>query len=121
MKLTQILNEIQINTPGRRVLWGMNDNNQFTELVKVQGFPTTQAALDEINRLLDLNDEEDQYYMDDQYSIPMKGPMYAYLPDDGDTVFTEDLSIFGDDHGNGYQTEEDWRVTKWTTNPPRFY
>ena len=93
----------------------MNDNNRFTELVKVQYFPTTQAALDEINRLLGLDREEDQYYMDNfQYNIPMEGPMYCYLSGDGDTVFTEDLSIFGD----GYQTEEDWGVTNWTTKPP---
>jgi hypothetical protein len=108
------LYEIKVNQPGRRVLWGVDDNNRFTELVKVQGFPTTQAALDEINRLLDLDDEVDQYYMDDQYNMPMKGLMYCHLSGDGDTSFTEDLYTFG----LNYQTEEDWGVTKWTEQVP---
>lgn len=108
------LYEIKVNQPGRRVLWGVDDNNRFTELVKVQGFPTTQAALDEINKLLGLDDEVDQYYMDDQYNMPMKGLMYCHLSGDGDTSFTEDLYTFGDD----FQTEEDWGVTKWTEQIP---
>ena len=114
MKLVQILNEISINLPGRRVLWGMDDNNRFTELIKVQGFSTTQDALDEINRLFGLDDEVDKYYMDDQYNMPIKGPMYCYLTGDGGVIFLEDLSLFDPP----YRTEEGWGVTNWTTKPP---
>lgn len=91
----------------------MTDDNQFTELVKVQGFPTTQEALDEINRLLNL-DEEDEFYTHNRYLTPMTGPMYAYLSGDGYTVFLKDLSSFDPD----FQTEEGWMVTDWSTKPP---
>jgi hypothetical protein len=113
MKLTDILNEIKIVPGSRQILWGMNDNNRFTELVKIQGFKTTQEALDKINQLLGLKEEEDKYYMRDYY-ITVINPAYAYLASDGDTTFVKDLSEFGRD----YETEEGWKVDEWSKQPP---
>jgi hypothetical protein len=113
MKLTDILNEIKIVPGSRQILWGMNDNNRFTELVKIQGFKTTQEALDKINQLLGLKEEEDKYYMRDHY-ITVINPVYAYLAGDGNTTFVKDLSEFS---GN-YNTEEGWRVANWSKQPP---
>jgi hypothetical protein len=113
MKLTDILNEIKVTPGGRQILWGRDEYGRFTELVKIQGFKTAQEALDKINQLLGLKEEEDKYYMRDYY-ITVINPAYAYLASDGDTTFVKDLSEFGRD----YETEEGWKVDEWSKQPP---
>lgn len=113
MKLTKLLKEIKITTPGKTILWGYTSNGRFTELVKLRGFRTSQEALDKINELLGYRyNDEDGYYTSDS----IDNPSYAYLADDGQVSFVKSLSEFS---GN-WETEEDWRVNKWSKNPPRF-
>jgi hypothetical protein len=108
MKLTDLLKEIVIKPPGRSILWGMTDDNRFTELVKLNGFKTSQEALDEINTAFP---NEDPYELEsDAYN-----PSYAYLAGDGRVTFVKDLSEFG----RGYETEEGWGVDEWSKNPPQ--
>ena len=110
MKLTDLLKEIVIKSPGRSILWGRNGDGHFTELVKLRGFSTAQEALDEINKLLGYNDE-DGFGLDQG----VDNPSYAYLSGDGQVTFVKDLSEFG----RGYETEEGWGVNEWSKNPPR--
>lgn len=114
MKLVELLKEIKINTPGRQILWGKDEQGRFTELIKIQGFKTTQEALDKINQLLGSKGEDDEYYMSYHHYITLINPRYAYLADDGQITFVKDLSEFGD----SYTTEEDWRVVEWSKELP---
>ena len=109
MKLTEILKEIKVNPPGRTILWGMDSQGRFTELVKLEGFSTAQKALDEINKLF--NYKSDNYYLLDSN---INNPSYAYLANDGQVAFVKDLSEFEED----YRTEADWGVNKWSKNFP---
>ena len=108
IKLSNLIKEIKVNKPGKSILWGKDNNGRFTELVKLQGFSTSQEALDKINQLLNLEDEP---YEEIEY---VSYPLYAYLSGDGQVTFVKDLSEFGVD----YQTEEGWGVDKWSENPP---
>jgi hypothetical protein len=109
IKLSNLLNEIEVGMGGRSILWGKDKDGRFTWLVKLQGFSTSQEALDEINELLNLKDGP--YYID---SFTPDNPSYAYLAGDGEVSFVEDLSEFSGD----YQTEEGWGVTEWSKDPP---
>jgi hypothetical protein len=106
MKLIQILKEIKIKIPGKSILWGIDGNGKFAELVKLRGFNTAQEALDAINKIL-----KDDYYLNEFTQI--KDPSYAYLASDGEATFVKDLSYFG----IGYTTEEGWGVVDWSLNP----
>jgi hypothetical protein len=103
-----LLSEIKINKPGTSILWGRDNDGRFTELVKLQGFSTSQEALDRINKLLNLEDEP---YEEMEY---VSYPSYAYLSGDGQVTFVKDLSEFG----VGYETEEGWGVKEWSVKPP---
>ena len=112
IKLSNLIKEIKVNKPGTHILWGRDNDGRFTELVKLQGFSTSQEALDRINKLLNLEDEPYGAYYDDQKYVSY--PSYAYLSDDGQVTFVKDLSEFGVD----YQTEEGWGVNEWSVKPP---
>jgi len=112
IKLSNLIKEIKVNKPGTSILWGRNNNGRFTELVKLQGFSTSQEALDRINKLLNLEDKPYSAYYDDQEYVSY--PLYAYLSGDGQVTFVKDLSEFG----VGYQTEESWNVNEWSVKPP---
>jgi hypothetical protein len=107
IKLSNLLKEIEEGMGGKSVLWGYNDYDEFMELIKLQGFSTSQEALDEINEL---------YPWEDPYELgtSVDYPSYAYLSGDGQVTFVKDLSEFSDN----YQTEEGWGVTKWSKDPP---
>ena len=109
IKLTNLLKEIEVGMGGKSVLWGIDNNGHFTELTKLKGFRTSQEALDEINKLLNL--EDNSYYID---QFTPDNPSYAYLAGDGEVSFVEDLSEFNDN----YNTEEGWGVTQWSKDPP---
>jgi len=110
VKLIDLLKEIKINPPGRSILWGYNDYDEFMELVKLKGFKTLQEALDAINKAFP---DEDPYEIE-SYQININNPSYAYLDGGGGITFVKDLSEWG----RGYGTEEGWGVTKWSTEPP---
>jgi hypothetical protein len=107
IKLSNLLKEIEVGIGGRSILWGYNDYDEFMELVKIDGFATSQEALDEINKL---------YPWEDPYELgtSVDYPLYAYLAGDGQVTFVNDLSEFSD----SYHTEEGWGVTEWSKNPP---
>jgi len=113
---TNTLNEIEVRMGGRSILWGRDNNGRFTDLIKLNGFKTSQEALDEINELL--NSEDDPYYIDES-DIP-DNPLYCYLAGDGGVYaykrasFVNNLSEFG----VSYNTEEGWGVTQWSKDPP---
>ena len=107
IKLSNLIKEIEVGMGGRSILWGKDKDGRFTELVKLQGFSTSQEALDEINEFFDLEYEE----IEDE---PYVNPSYAYLAGDGQATFVKDLSEFSDN----YQTEEGWGITEWSKNPP---
>jgi len=112
MKLTELLKEIKVNPPGRTILWGMDDQGYFTELVKLKGFSTAQEALDEINKAFP---DEDPYHLDEDAKT-VSNPSYIYLANDGEAFpSAKDLSAFDE----MYQTEESWKVAEWSKNPPR--
>ena len=110
IKLSNILNEIEVRMGSSSILWGYNDYDEFMELIKLKGFSTSQEALDEINELL--NSEDDPYYID-EFDIP-NNPLYCYLAGDGRASFVNNLSEFG----VSYNTEEGWGVTQWSEDPP---
>jgi hypothetical protein len=113
MKLIQILKEIKINTPGRSILFGIDESGRFTELVKLRGFKTAQEALDAINKIL----KEDHYL--NEFTQLIKDPSYAYLASNGESTFVKDLSYFGrGNNGMYYTTEEDWGVVDWSPSFP---
>jgi hypothetical protein len=113
MKLTELLKEIQVVSPGRSILWGMKKNNKFSGLVKIRGFKTSQEALDEINKILGL-DKNSEYEAYNQENFPIPSQTYIYFSGDGLIDFSQDLSSFSE----GYNTEEDWGVVEWSTKPP---
>ena len=112
MKLIDLLKEIKINTPGKSILWGMDNQGRFTELVKLKGFKTPQEASDAINKVFVVPDYEEDPI--ENYQININNPSYAYLDGGGGIRFVKDLSEFG----RGYETEEGWGITKWSTEPP---
>jgi hypothetical protein len=119
MKLTDILNEIKIVPGSRQILWGMNDNNRFTELVKIKGYRTYQQVEDAINQALNLpNDTTTKFELDVKYTpedqIPNEN--YVYIVPDGVLIVVDSLSKFGT--GSGYDTEEGWRVANWSKQSP---
>lgn len=107
MKLIQILKEIKVNTPGKSILFGIDGDGKFTELVKLRGFKTSQEALDAINKIL-----KEDYHLNE--FTQTEDPSYAYLASDGEATFVKDLSYFG----IGYITEEGWGVNEWSPEPP---
>ena len=107
MKLIQILKEIKIKVPGRSILWGIDANGRFTELVKLRGFKTSQEALDAVNKIL-----KEDYHLNEFTQI--EDPSYVYLSSDGEATFVKNLSYFG----IGYTTEEGWGVNEWSPEPP---
>jgi len=107
MKLIQILKEIKINIPGKSILWGIDGNGRFTELVKLRGFKTAQEALNAINKIL-----KEDYHLNEFTQI--EDPSYVYLSGDGEATFVKDLSFFG----VNYITEEGWGVVDWSPNSP---
>jgi hypothetical protein len=112
IKLSNLIKEIEVGMGGRSILWGSDNGGRFIELVKLQGFSTSQEALDRINELYN------ELYPDEYYpyelSKSVEYPSYVYLSGGGQATFVKDLSEFS----VGYQTEEDWGVTKWSKNPP---
>ncbi len=112
MKLINLLKEIKIIEPGKSILWGYNSFGEFMELVKLRGFKTSQEALDKINQTFP---DEDPFEIE-SHQINMNNPSYAYLADDGQVAFVEDLSEFG--AGSGYDTEEGWGIDEWSNQPP---
>ena len=114
MKLIVLLKEIQVVPPRKDVLWGWNADSNFTGLVKVRGFKTSQEALDKINKILKLDIEGKYPYKMDSY---VDNPSYVYLSDDGRAVFVKDLSSFYE----GWKTEEDWGVAEWLIKSPVIY
>ena len=114
MKLTDLLKEIQVISPGKSILWGRNGNNHFTGLVKLKGFKTSQEALDEINKILKLDLDGESPYEIRSGIDDIDYPLYVYLSDDGEASFVKDLSSFSEN----FNTEYDWGVAEWSTKPP---
>lgn len=116
MKLTEILKEIVVNPPGRSILWGMIENGGFAGLVKLNGFKTSQEALNKINAIFP---NKNPYEFESEiygFKSDVDNPSYAYLSSgDGTAAFVKDLSEFNE----GFQTEEDWGIDKWSKNPPQ--
>lgn len=122
IKLRDIYNEIKVNQPGKFILFGYNNRNIWTQLVKVQGYKSKKEALYDVNKLIfqdrpnvnqlywEIMGNENNTYKGDK--IPFN---YMYLEDDGDVVFANSLPEFGP----GYQTEEGWNIKEWLRTPPK--
>jgi hypothetical protein len=113
MKLIELLKEIQVTTPGRSILWGMEKNGKFSYLAKIRGFKTSQEALDEINKILGL-DENSEYEAYNQKNSPLPFQTYIHFSPDGTIDFIPDLSAIEEP----WNTEEGWKIDEWSKQPP---
>ena len=108
-QIAGILTEIKVNNPDTQIKFGLDKDGNFTELVKLKNYSNPEKAIQDINKKLNLG-EDDGYYLDDYQPQQLN---YCQLSGDGCAYFSEDLSNFSD----GYNTEEGWGVLTWEDKP----
>jgi hypothetical protein len=116
IRLTNILAEIKVNDPGQQILFGLNDGDYFTSLIKIIGYKTQKEVIEKMNKLYGLN-KEDGFSSTNEQPLTLNNPAYAYIFDDGimNIEFTNSLNAFPPD----YRTEEEWGVAEWSTKAPK--
>ena len=102
--LASLINENQLNENMR--LFDLKDeNNESTELYKINNFTTVEDVINKLNQYLgiEVEDESDSLYTDDSGT----DYNYVHVAGDGNCHFVKSLGEFSD----GYQTEEEWGVS----------
>ena len=83
----------------------LDNESQFTELVRITDFTTVSECVDAVNKYYGLENEDpmDKYHTEDTDEAKYN---YLYVSGDGFIYFVSDLNEFDE----GYRSEQEWGV-----------